>query len=128
MMPSLFQAVSEHTALFKRLNLAAPEYEWLAEDLKGFISSSVLDKMESVRGGGSTESGGTLGELRRVRPDTTCVYGFFVWVCIHTYEVHAYVNVYSTLAQTTTVCAFWCVLDARINPEIKKGTRRGTYW
>lgn len=67
-MPSLFQAVCEDTTLFKRLNLAPPEYEGLAEDLKSFISSSVLDKMESVRGGGASESGGTLGELRRVRP------------------------------------------------------------
>ena len=67
-MPSLFQAVCEDTTLFKRLNLAPPEYEGLAEDLKSFISSSVLDKMESVRGGGTSESGGTLGELRRVRP------------------------------------------------------------
>lgn len=84
-MPSLFQAVSEHTALFNKLNLAGPEYEGLAEDLKGFISSSVLDKMESVRGGGATESGGTLGELRRVRSAVTSVYEHFVcgvYACI----------------------------------------------
>lgn len=51
-MPSLFQAVSEQTTLFTRLNLVTSEYEGLVEDLKSFISSSVLDKMESARGGG----------------------------------------------------------------------------
>lgn len=77
-MPSLFQGVSEHVTLFKRLNLAANEYEALAEDLRSFISSSVLDKMDSIRGGGGTESGGTLGELRRVRPYVTTI-DYFVW-------------------------------------------------
>lgn len=78
-MPSLYQAISTHTALFSRLNLVPREYEGLEEDLKGFISSSVLDKMESVRGNGGREGGGTLGELRRVRsghhncPRTYCV-------------------------------------------------------
>lgn len=77
-MPSFFQVVCEEITLFKRLNLAAPEYEGLAEDLKSFISRSVLDKMESVRGGGTSESGGTLGELRRVRPGITSFYGYIM--------------------------------------------------
>lgn len=83
-MPSLFQAVCEQTTLFNRLNLAAPEYEELAEDLKSFISGSVLDKMESVRGGGASESGGTLGELRRVSPAIT----YNISCGVHTQNVY----------------------------------------
>lgn len=65
-MPSLYRGKSEHTGMFQRLNIGALECEQLAGDLKSFISCSVLDKMESVRGGGATDSGSTLGELRQV--------------------------------------------------------------
>lgn len=76
-MPSLYRGKSEHTSMFERLKLDAPECKGLLEDIKGFISSSVLDKMESVRGGGATDSGSTLGELRRV--------GWIIeWGCTHT--------------------------------------------
>lgn len=65
-MPSLYQGKSEHTGMFERLEVDALEYERLSADIKGFISNSVLDKMESVHGGGATDSESTLGELRRV--------------------------------------------------------------
>lgn len=65
-MPSLYRDVSDDTNMFTRLKLAATDYEGLATDLTSFISKSVLDKMDTVRGGGSREHGSTLGELRRV--------------------------------------------------------------
>lgn len=65
-MPSLYRGKTEHTGMFQRLKVDALECEQLSADLKGFISGSVLDKMESVRGGSATDSGSTLGELRQV--------------------------------------------------------------
>lgn len=63
-MPSLYTSVSKDTNVCTRLNMTAPEYDGLTEDLKSFIPSSVLDKMESVRG--NAASGIALGELRQV--------------------------------------------------------------
>ncbi|CAM9786487.1 unnamed protein product, partial [Ectocarpus sp. 6 AP-2014] len=62
-MPSLYTSVSKDTNVCTRLNMTAPEYDGLTEDLKSFIPSSVLDKMESVRG--DAASGIALGELRQ---------------------------------------------------------------
>ncbi|CAM9142315.1 unnamed protein product, partial [Ectocarpus sp. 13 AM-2016] len=62
-MPSLYTSVPKDTNVCTRLNMTAHEYDGLTEDLKGFISSSVLDKMESVRG--DAASGIALGELRQ---------------------------------------------------------------